>query len=85
MLLPEPARDVPSRPFFLYQGLRLGVRPEKIRRIHLCPNRNQRLEPFSPPASCAEAAKRPVPSIAMIRCRFYDLARAMATPDFDAG
>jgi hypothetical protein len=29
--------------------------------------------------------KSPVPSIAMIRSRFYDLERVMATPDFDAG
>lgn len=45
MLLPEPARDMSSRPFFLHQGFRLGVDPEEIRRIHLFPYRDLRLEP----------------------------------------
>lgn len=32
-----------------------------------------------------KAALSPVPGIAVIRCRFYDLERVVATPDFNAG
>lgn len=55
MLLPEPARDVLSRPFFLHQSVRVTAGPEKNPSESPRPYRNLRLEPSLPLDSTADA------------------------------
>jgi hypothetical protein len=59
---------------------------KKTFRIHLSLSRQMRLNRVAAALQCVGSATGgPVPGIAMIQRRFYDLARAMATPHFDAG
>jgi hypothetical protein len=68
-----------ARPFFLTQGLPHYQETLKkfngIASARITPRTNR----LSSPALAIERRGEPVPGIAAIRCRFYDLPAAMAT------